>query len=238
VDDVTAVYLSGVDPTNEDRVYARAYSPLADELLVSDDGARSFRSVLKLEGGMWGFALSPDGAKVAVGGPTQGTFVAARDALQFERRSLEPVTCLTWDDSGFYGCGAPKVSSFVVGQSQDEGRSWLPLLGKLTDIQGPSAACAPDSPSATTCTGVWPAQQAVWLVQPDAGSKADGSSEADSGTVPPGPPNRNDAGCGVLYAPSGPIGGMAVAAALGALALRRIRPRRGRGAPTRRSETR
>ena len=222
VDNVTAVYLSAVDPQNADRVYARSFTPLKDELLVSDDGARTFRSVLKMEGGMLGLAISPDGAKIAVGGPTKGTFTAARDSLQFVPRSPAPVTCLTWDATGLYACGAPKVSPFIIARSSDEGQTWSPLLAHLTDILGPSPTCGATSPSATTCVPVWPVQQAVWSSQPDAAAPG---TPADAGPAPPppAPPPTDGGACELGRATSD---GLALALAAGVLAALGLRRRR------------
>ncbi len=221
VDGVTAVYLSAVDPENADRVYARSYTPLSDALLVSDDGAKTFRNVLTLEGGMWGFALSPDGSKVAAGGPTKGTFAADRQTLDFVPRATTPVTCLTWHASGLYACGAPRVSPFVVARSSDDGRTWSPMLERLTDIQGPTPACGPDSPSTATCVSVWPAQQAIWTA--DAGTAPDAVAEPpDAG---PAPPPQSCGGCELRGGASAGMG-MAILTGILALGLARMRRRR------------
>ena len=81
-----SLFLSGIHPTDPDRLWFRVpgrgdiYGVLPARLWLSTDGAASFDQVADTQGGMLGFALSPDGDRVAFGGPLDGLFVAPSDA--------------------------------------------------------------------------------------------------------------------------------------------------------------
>src|SRR5262249_20609696 len=64
----SGVYIGAVDPANPDRLWARVDGADADTLYVSDDGAQTWSDVATTMGQMLGFALSPDGKQVAIGG--------------------------------------------------------------------------------------------------------------------------------------------------------------------------
>ena len=87
---VDAVYVSAVDPDDADRVYVRSYSPQSN-LYVSEDGARTWTTIVESPVPLLGFALSPDGRQIAVGG-SAGLAILARDvgaaAARWRRRSL------------------------------------------------------------------------------------------------------------------------------------------------------
>jgi hypothetical protein len=174
------VYLSAVHPTLVNRIYVRAEGNAGepDRLLVSDDAGESFRVAVALPGGMLGFALSPDGARVAVGGPVAGVWVAAADtvdaaAATFTQRSATPVTCLTWGEEGLYACGLDETSAgFALGRSADEGATFEPLLRALGDVCGPRTDCPVDSTYPAVCPPRWPAVRATLAASGAAGSPA------------------------------------------------------------------
>ena len=69
-DDSPLPFIAGVDPTNPDRIYVRApTSTTGDILLVSENGGETWTQILKAQGSLLGFSLSPDGKTVAIGGP-------------------------------------------------------------------------------------------------------------------------------------------------------------------------
>lgn len=224
VDGVTSVYLAGVDPADPERAYARTYKAAGgDELLVTTDGFTTSTKVLTVEGRMAGFALSPDGSKIAVGGPNAGTLVAARDAA-FERRSPIAIDCLSWTDDALRACGVTLSGApWVVGASSDEGRTYVPVLASLLDIRAPRS-CPAGSPSQQQCDMLWPAQRATFerLVNgtPDAGVAVDAGPNA-------APPVATGSGC-ACNLPAGTASFSVVAFAIGVAALvaRSVRARR------------
>ncbi len=72
---VDAVYVSAVDPATADRIYVRSYSPQSN-LYVSEDGARTWATIVQSPVPLLGFALSPDGRQIAVGGSAGVTILA------------------------------------------------------------------------------------------------------------------------------------------------------------------
>lgn len=162
-----APFVSGVDPTNADRVYVRTSAFERARLLVSDDGGQTFRTVF--EGPpLLGFALSEDGSKVYVGN-TDGLFVATREALAFEKRSGIVVQCLTVNGDTLYAC-SDEPSGFVLGTSHDEGATFEPLL-HLATLRGP-LACAEGSRTAD-CADEWPATRDLLGIDTSADAGAD-----------------------------------------------------------------
>ena len=65
-------YIGGIDPNNPDIVYVRLDADPTNQLLVSKDGAKTWTSVYTSAGKLYGFALSPDGSMVAIGGDKDG----------------------------------------------------------------------------------------------------------------------------------------------------------------------
>jgi hypothetical protein len=182
----TGVFLAAIDPNDPARVYARTSGGAGDRLLVSGDGGKSFVEAAKLQGAMLGFALSPDGAKVAIGGPSDGVLVADATTLplSFSPAWPSPVSCLAWSGAGLYACG-PAGSPFAVGRARGAGASFEPLLGALASIRGP-LACPAGTPQATECVPAWPAQQKALpgLGQGGAGGGAGAAGQAAAGGAP------------------------------------------------------
>jgi photosystem II stability/assembly factor-like uncharacterized protein len=151
--DERAPYIAAVAPTNADRIYVRTFG-VSGRLLVSDDAGDSFRTVLS-GGQLLGFALSPDGSRVHVGGPTDGLWVADATELSFEQTSDVAVRCLTSNGSTLFVCSTEE-SGFTVGATEDEGTTITPLLTYAT-IRGP-LACPVDA-SAAVCPSLWSNQR-------------------------------------------------------------------------------
>ena len=128
--DQGAAFVSAVDPRTADRVFVRIAGNLADRLLVSDDHAATFRTIDQGRGKLLGFALSGDGSRVFVGGPSDGVAVASassRDAgvatLSFSQISKLGVSCLSWANGTLYACAAEPNSllSPELAVSTDDG---------------------------------------------------------------------------------------------------------------------
>ena len=147
-----ALYIAAVDPTNPDRVYARTGGEGPTRLLVSDDGAKTWVERIRLTGQMLGFALSPDGKRVFVGGPQDGIKVASTGDWQFTQTTKIEIECLTAHATGLYAC-SNEANGFLLGLSGDEGKTFKPLL-HFTDIEGP-LTCATEA--GAQCAAEWPA---------------------------------------------------------------------------------
>jgi hypothetical protein len=146
-------YIAAVDPMNADRVYVRApTSAGGDVLFVSENAGMDWKQIWKAKGTLAGFALSPDGTKLALGGPADPVKLASTSDYQFADVNSLGVTCLTWTGVGIFACADQAKAGFAVGLSSDEGTSFQPLFqqNKLTLEQ-----CDAGSPVADTCPNAW-----------------------------------------------------------------------------------
>lgn len=169
---IGGVYIGAVSPTDPDRVYLRVNresetdegsTTWDDSLLVTEDGGKNFREVLRRKASLLGFALSADGSSVAAGyGDPEiapiivddaelGLYGASASNLDFTQRIGEfAVSCLRWTANGFYACAKESdplgvdtsgVPDFHVGVFKGSGlptkmADFTPLL-KLKDVRGP-----------------------------------------------------------------------------------------------------
>jgi MYXO-CTERM domain-containing protein len=235
-ENLAAAYVSAVDPTNPDRVYVRiggAGPAASDRLLVSDDGASTFRTAYQATGNLLGFALSPDGSTLFIGGPQDGVLSAATEAgdagvqLSFARKSNVSVTCLTATPEKLYACMSEPQNAYrqQLGVSTDQGATFA--VGFLFGcISGPLAC--PNAAIAQQCAARFGLVQAsVGNCADDAGATspdaAGGAADAGEG------PSIPRAGCGCGAGEAAGAGGIS-ALALTVLALVRlasVRARRG-----------
>jgi hypothetical protein len=151
--DAPVPYIAAIDPLNADRVYVRApASQGGDVLLVSENAGKDWKQILKAKGTLAGFAVSPDGAQLAVGGPTDSVQLASATDYAFTPVSDVGVTCLTWSADGIFACADQKTAGFSVGLSTDEGAHFEPLFepSQLT-LQ----VCAAGTPVASHCPNAW-----------------------------------------------------------------------------------
>jgi len=172
-DETLPAYIAAVDPTNPDRLYLRLDGTATDVLLVSDDGGVHFKEALSLDTDLLGFAISPDGTRLAVGGPTVGLFLADTASLAFEQSPahLANLSCLKWTDTALLACGRESTDGFTVARSEDAGRSFAPLfhLGALSPL-----TCEATTDVGSLCPSLWPAvAQTLGL---DAGATAGSGS--------------------------------------------------------------
>ena len=148
-------YIAAVDPSDPDRLYLRLDDDTTDYLLVSEDGGSSFSEAFSLDADMLGFALSPDGAHLAVGGPMAGLFLADSKTLSFTQSpsGLLGPTCLKWTESdGLIACGRESIDQFTLARS-DDGQQFSALyhLGALQPL-----SCDQGSSVGSQCASVWP----------------------------------------------------------------------------------
>jgi hypothetical protein len=179
-----------VDPSNPDVLYVRVDVAAemrpqpSDRLMVSANGGETWTTPFEGQGDLLGFALSPDGATVLVGGPKDGLWSAPADTLVFEKISEIGVRCLTWTNDALYACGDEFRDGFVVGRSTDGGRSFTPVL-HLNAPCGP-LVCDPATGVSMICEDLWGATQLT--------INADGCQAAPP--PPPAQPPPASEGCG------------------------------------------
>jgi hypothetical protein len=147
------MYLSAIDPNDPDTLYVRVDDGNSDHLLVSRDGGRLFTDVLTVATDMLGFALSPDGALVAAGGPGDGLYVASTSDLQFTRAAqIQSIRCLTWTERGLFACAQESLDQWTLALSSDLGQSFVPLW-HVQDLE--PLRCASGSPVDAACQRTW-----------------------------------------------------------------------------------
>ncbi len=238
-----SAYVTAIDPTNPDRVYVRISDSAVDRLVVSDDGAATFRTAYQAKGTLAGFAMSSDGSKVFVGDSASGVFKAAVPPVDsgapfaFSLQSSAVVSCMAWSAGKLYACmGQPWDQAFKqLGASADDGMTFAPdfpfgcVSGPLA-CPGGAVAAACGSGFAMLKGTVGPCTDAGGLdggmVVPDAGvedaAALKDASTADAGAVRETPhPHTSSCGCSAGQAAS--AGGLSAVGVLLALALRRRR---------------
>mgnify|MGYP003830096335 CR=1 FL=1 len=228
-DDKHPPYLSAIDPANPDVLYVRLDAAGADVLMVSKDGGLTWAKAFEGVAGLFGFALSPDGTKVAVGGDKDGLWTAPADTLAFTKVSTLGVKCLLWSGDSLYACADEFKDGFHVGVSTNEGKTFT-ALEHLQEIC--PAECASDSTAGSTCGIQWGALALTIGAdscdgEVDAGASGSTSSSASSGGASAS--GGGGGGCSSSVAGGGAVGGaMLLAAAAVSAALQRRRQRRAR----------
>jgi MYXO-CTERM domain-containing protein len=196
-----AAFVSAVDPTNADRVYVRIGDGVVDRLLVSDDGAGSFRTAYQGMGPLTAFALTSDGATVFVGGTNGDGLQRARayasDAgpgLAFSPGYKDNFSCLKWTGGLLYGCMGQPQNSFLqqVATSSDHGICFTPTFdfaclsgplvcpgGAIVDVCEPVLAI--NTTNIGSCEGGVPVDKQDASCTVDAGMLGDASLPDDAG---------------------------------------------------------
>ena len=157
---IAGAFVSAVDPRDEDRLWLRIMSSPVDAfgmaptaLRVTHDMGATWSDVAATEDSMFGFALSPDGTRVAYGGEQEGVYVGSSDGSgSFERVSELKNRCLTWTPEGLYACGTEPIDPFAVGRSIDADRSYEALY-RLADTC--PQACPAESLFNQVCRTAW-----------------------------------------------------------------------------------
>lgn len=188
-------YIGAIDPHNPDVVYVRLDGDPSDQLVVSTDGGLNWTTAFESKGEMLGFALSPDGSKVALGGPADGLWIAPTDTLAFKKVNEVGVRCLTWTDAGIYACADEFVDGFTAGLSTDEGATFPAdlVIMHLQKLCGP-LACGAGTSTGKLCPDVWGATKLTINAQcGDAGPSTTASSSSSGGTE-----SGQDCACGVI----------------------------------------
>ena len=172
-----APFIAAIDPIDADLLYVRLDGDPEDHVLVSTDGGTSWKEIYKSTGDLLGFALSPDGSKLAIGGPKDGLLVASRTDYVFKKvqsavgeagKTLGP-RCLTWTAGNLYVCASEYPDGFTIGVSNDEGKTFR-ALNHLSDLS--ELKCAPGTSTASACPSLWPSVQDTIGQERDAGADA------------------------------------------------------------------
>ncbi len=226
-DDQNPPYIGGVDPHDPDRIYVRLDRAVDDKLMVSKDGGQNWESPITITGNMLGFALSPDGATVAVAGDTAGIWTAPADTLSFTKVSSVAARCLTWTSEGLYACANVFVDGFTVGLSTNAGKTFTPVM-LLQKLCGPKV-CGAETSVGKTCGDAWGATQLALggadggaICEPDGGSS--GSSSGGGGGDMSSSGGGTSCSCS---AAGGAAGSLLPALALASIGALRARRRRG-----------
>lgn len=184
-----SVFISAIDPNDPDRLWARLpargdrFGILPVTLVMSADKGESWEMLAATANqAMLGFALSPDGSRLAYGGPGDGLFIGASDGSDgFTKRSDLRVRCLRWNVDGLYACGTESLGDpFSVGVSTDEGESFRPIY---TIAQTCPQECPDDGAFELVCRDVWDAFIPVLELSNDMCSVRWGQAEPDAGTA-------------------------------------------------------
>ena len=246
----TAVYIAAVDPNNADVVYVRSQGQ--SRLMVTKDAGKTYTLPVTLPGQMLGFALSPDGSKVYIGGTGGiGLLMAPSATLNFQSMSTIDVQCLAAHENQLWAC-SDEHSGFIAGVSTDDGATFA-AKAHLLSIQTP-LACSLDA-TATQCTepsDANPSYNPVYSLCSNLGACSDagpplplmqvclstgacgpipdGGPAADAGGNPPPvqqSASKSSCGCSAVGG-GGAVGFLASAALLGLAASRRRRAARTR----------
>ena len=184
-------WIAAVDATNPDIVFIRLDEEINDRVLVSTDAGNSWTEIYVGAGALLGFALSPDGTRLAVGGPMDGVQVATVGEYKFSKTGSVLVQCLTWTSAGLFACGRVP-DPFSIGLSTDEGRTFR----RLADLEEFCPAECPGGAFADQCPERWnriqddlvgrpafacPNMPPGWTVRPDPGAGSNDGGRTDGG---------------------------------------------------------
>ena len=173
-----APYIAALDPDDDQRLYVRL-SGSPGRLLESTDGGGTWTEIFQGTGLLKGFALSPDGKTLVVGGESDGVWRALTSTMKFEKVSSVGVQCLTWSAVGIYACAGEFKDGFTLGFSSNEGATFTSIM-HLACLRGP-LACGASTDVGKTCPGAWPAT--VELIDQSSCIQAAGGAGAAGGST-------------------------------------------------------
>jgi MYXO-CTERM domain-containing protein len=173
------LFVSAVDPKDRERVLVRRLSNKGSELLLSTNGGKAFRRVLRMASAMYGFSKSADGASyyAASGLDAHGVYRSTDRGEHFEPVAKTGGLCLLSTPQGVLLCENGKGAQLVSRAGLDA-KTFAPLSG-YANIDGALGACA-------TCVAPWAAMQVAIapLLTPPGPATAEAAPDA---SIPPGP---------------------------------------------------
>lgn len=178
-DNDSGPYIAAVDPNDHDTIYVRLAS-LAGVLLVTHDAGDTWEEVFQGEGLLLGFALSPDGSEIRLGGDVDGLWKANTTDLTFEKMSDVGVRCLTWTPEALYACGREALAAYTIAKSFDGGETFEPIH-HLQCLEGPDPACGDDTSISEVCKEPWGATKQILQTQLCEGGEGGGGAEGGAG---------------------------------------------------------
>jgi hypothetical protein len=198
--------IAGIDPKNEKRFLLRALNADGSDVLVTNDGGKTFKSVLHLASSMFGFAKSDDGSTywAGAGDPNDGVWRSTDRGETWHQMAKLRVYCLHARGADLFACSTPyRPDGFAAAVSHDGGKTFARLTG-FDDIQGP-VACA--AGAASVCGARWPDVRASLIPKkpaaPDAGATPPAPDAASKDAGVEGS-SRRTCGCGVVGAAESP----------------------------------
>lgn len=147
-------YIAGVHPDDADQLYLRIDDPDGTVVLRSPDAGQTQETLMTGAGALLGFAISPDGDELVLGGPDDGVWGGPTDGTPPERRSDVGARCLAFGDAALYACASEADDGFSIGRSEDVGASFDSVLA-FSELCG-ETQCARTDPVAMECEGAWP----------------------------------------------------------------------------------
>ncbi len=174
------LFVSGIDPKNESRVFVRQLHQTGSELLLSTDGGAHFKTVLHMNGSMPGFAMSPDGARVYAGGsnPKEGIFRSDDRGEHFEHVGTTSVKCLHVAGEKLFACSDPfPPKGYALAVSTDHGATVTPMT--TFEIAGPIVC---DAGAGVACNAAWPEVRAAIKATADEVSGVAGVNAGNAGS--------------------------------------------------------
>jgi hypothetical protein len=151
-DNASGPFLAAVHPTDPDVLWVRLGGQ-AGKLLRSVDGGATFETIFEGVGSLQGFALSPDGSTILVGGEGDPLQRGPSEGGAFEAVSDVRPKCLAWLETGVYACGSEQVEGFTIGVSTDEGETFTGIYSRFC-TEGP-LDCPAGTSVGDTCDAEW-----------------------------------------------------------------------------------
>jgi hypothetical protein len=145
-------YVAATDPVRVDRLYLRIDADAETQILATSDAGQNFEELFGGSGTLPGFALSPDGSRLAVAGPS-GVWVGNADSGPLAFRSTTNASCLAWTAEGLWACSDYWTSDFSLGLSDDEGSTFARVLSFGTYCG--ESTCGSDTDVGALCPAQW-----------------------------------------------------------------------------------
>lgn len=164
-----------VDPVDANKVYLRILGGTTDEIRLTEDGGKTFKTILPpITGRLSAFLRAGDGTLYA-GTRSGQLYVQPAGATGFTSHAAPHFRCLGQrpGSARIYACTDLVVDGYSIASSDDGGATFQKVMS-FTEILGPLTC----DPVRTNCTAHWNRIQGVLGIPPDAG-------QADAGGGPP-----------------------------------------------------